>query len=60
LGSGKYLLSVSIHNKYEGMIDGLHNAACFEILWQNSFGNGELYDSIYGPVLTTSSWERVV
>jgi lipopolysaccharide transport system ATP-binding protein len=60
LGSGKYLLSVSIDNKYEGMIDGLHNAACFEIVWQNSFGNGEAYSAVYGPVLTTSSWERVV
>jgi lipopolysaccharide transport system ATP-binding protein len=60
LGSGKYLLSVSIGNKYEGMIDGLHNAACLEIVWQNSFGNGELYDPVYGPVLTTSSWEQVV
>jgi lipopolysaccharide transport system ATP-binding protein len=60
LGSGKYLLSVSIDNKYEGMIDGLHNAASFEIVWQNSFGNGEAYSSVYGPVLTNSSWERVV
>jgi len=59
LGSGRYLLSVSISNKYQGMIDGLHNAACFEIVWRNSFGNGEAYDPIYGPVLTSSTWERM-
>lgn len=59
LGSGKYLLSVSIANKYQGMIDGLHNAAWFEVVWRNNFGNGEAYCPIYGPVLTTSSWERV-
>jgi lipopolysaccharide transport system ATP-binding protein len=59
LGSGRYLLSVSIANKYEGMIDGLHNAAWFEIVWRNSFGNGEAYSPIYGPVLTTSTWELV-
>lgn len=57
LGSGRYLLSVSIGNKYQGMIDGLHNAAWFEIAWRNSFGNGEAYSPIYGPVLTTSTWE---
>ncbi|HEX8889090.1 MAG TPA: ABC transporter ATP-binding protein [Pyrinomonadaceae bacterium] len=59
LGSGRYLLSVSIANKYQGMIDGLHNAAWFEIVWRNNFGNGEAYSPIYGPVLTTSAWERV-
>jgi lipopolysaccharide transport system ATP-binding protein len=59
LGSGRYLLSVSIGNKYQGMIDGLHNAAWFEVVWRNSYGNGEAYSPIYGPVLTTSTWERV-
>ncbi|HKC62955.1 MAG TPA: ABC transporter ATP-binding protein [Pyrinomonadaceae bacterium] len=59
LGSGEYLLSISIDNKYLGMIDGLHNAARFEVVWRNNFGNGEAYSPIYGPVLTTSTWERV-
>jgi lipopolysaccharide transport system ATP-binding protein len=59
LGSGRYLLSVSIANKYQGMIDGLHNAAWFEIVWRNNFGNGEAYHPLYGPVLTTSTWERI-
>jgi lipopolysaccharide transport system ATP-binding protein len=60
LWSGRYLLSVSIANKYQGMIDGLHNAAWFEIVWgSNGFGNGETYSPDYGPVLTTSTWERI-
>jgi lipopolysaccharide transport system ATP-binding protein len=58
LGSGRYLLSVNIGNKYHGMIDGLRHAAWFEIVWRNNFGNGEAYSPTYGPVLTTSTWER--
>jgi lipopolysaccharide transport system ATP-binding protein len=57
LGSGRYLLSVSIANKYQGMIDGLHRAAWFEVVWRNNFDNGEAYDPVYGPVLTPSTWE---
>jgi lipopolysaccharide transport system ATP-binding protein len=60
LGEGRYLLSVSVANKYHGMIDGLHSAVWFEVVWRNSFGNGETYlSSVYGPVLTTSLWERI-
>jgi lipopolysaccharide transport system ATP-binding protein len=57
LGSGRYLLSVSIANKYQGMIDGLHHAAWFEVIWRNNFDNGEAYDPVYGPSLTPSNWE---
>jgi hypothetical protein len=54
------LLSVSVANKYHGMIDGLHNAVWFEVIWRNSFGNGETHlSSVYGPVLTSSLWERI-
>ena len=60
LGEGRYLLSVSVANKYHGMIDGLHNAVWFEVVWRNSFGNGETYlSSVYGPILTSSLWERI-
>jgi hypothetical protein len=60
LGEGRYLLSVSVANKYHGMIDGLHNAVRFDVVWRNSFGNGETYlNSVYGPVLTSSIWERI-
>jgi lipopolysaccharide transport system ATP-binding protein len=57
LGSGRYLLSVSIANKYQGMIDGLQHAAWFEVVWRNNFDNGESYDPIYGATLTPSTWE---
>ncbi|HYO98997.1 MAG TPA: ABC transporter ATP-binding protein [Pyrinomonadaceae bacterium] len=57
LGSGRYLLSVSIANKYQGMIDGLHHAAWFEVVWRNNFDNGEAYDPVYGATLTPSTWE---
>jgi lipopolysaccharide transport system ATP-binding protein len=59
LGSGRYLISVRIHNKYAGLLDALDNAARFEITWHNSYGNGEPYHASYGPMLTSSSWERV-
>jgi homopolymeric O-antigen transport system ATP-binding protein len=59
LGSGRYLISVSIADKYSGMLDGLHNAVWFEVFWQNNYGNGEPYHSYYGPVLTRSVWTRV-
>jgi lipopolysaccharide transport system ATP-binding protein len=59
LGGGRYLLSVSIANKYQGMIDGLQNVAWFEVVWRNSYGNGEIYSPVYGPVLTSSVWERI-
>jgi hypothetical protein len=50
-------LSVSIANKYQGMIDGLQHAAWFEVVWRNNFDNGESYDPIYGATLTPSTWE---
>ncbi|HEY9283745.1 MAG TPA: ABC transporter ATP-binding protein [Pyrinomonadaceae bacterium] len=60
LGEGRYLLSVSVANSHQGMIDALHGAVWFEVVWRDSFGNGEPYSSsTYGPVLTASTWERV-
>ena len=59
LGSGKYLLSVNIGNADHGIIDAVRHAGWFEMLWQNNFGNGEAYHPQYGPVLTTSKWERI-
>ena len=55
LGTGRYLLSVSIGTR-TGPLDDLHNAAWFEICWNNNYGNGEPYHSIYGPVLAESDW----
>jgi lipopolysaccharide transport system ATP-binding protein len=59
LGSGRYLISVSLSNERYEMIDGLDNAAWFDVGWRNNFGNDELYSPIYGPVLTPSTWERI-
>lgn len=59
LGSGDYLISVSVGDKYNGLLDSLHNAGRFEVSWQNNYGNGEPYHQVYGPVLTNSIWELV-
>lgn len=58
LGSGHYLLSVSVHDKYLGTLDALDNIAAFDVEWRNDFGTGEPYYSFYGPVLTPSLWEQ--
>jgi lipopolysaccharide transport system ATP-binding protein len=57
LGSGRYMLSVSVATKYTGLIDSLDNVAWFDVEWNNNYGNGEPYHSVYGPVLTPGSWE---
>src|SRR5262249_36646223 len=59
LGSGRYLLSLSIHDRYLGMLDSLENVAAFEVEWRNNFRTGEPYYPFYGPVLTRSFWEQV-
>ncbi len=55
LGSGKYLLSLSINDRYS-LLDSLHNAVWFEVLWNNNYRNGEPYLPVYGPVLWDSDW----
>jgi len=57
LGPGRYLLSVSIGTKLDGLIDSLDGACWFDVLWGNNFKNGETYHSVYGPLLKTSKWE---
>ncbi|MDP8967324.1 MAG: ABC transporter ATP-binding protein [Actinomycetota bacterium] len=59
LGSGRYLLSVSVQDRYHGELDGLENIAEFEVYWQNSYGTGEPYRPVFGPVLSSSRWERL-
>lgn len=58
LGSGRYLVSVSIGDRYTGLLDSLDCAAWFEVVWNNNYGNGEPYHPVYGPVLTPSTWEQ--
>jgi lipopolysaccharide transport system ATP-binding protein len=55
LGAGRYLVSLSVGSKYE-FIDGLHNAAWFEVGWRNNYGNGESYHPFYGPIIMQSAW----
>jgi lipopolysaccharide transport system ATP-binding protein len=59
LGTGKYLLSVNIGNADHGIIDAVRHAAWFEVVWRNNFGNGEIYNPNYGPVISASTWERI-
>jgi lipopolysaccharide transport system ATP-binding protein len=58
LGTGRYLLSVSISDRYQGLLDSLDCAAWFDVGWNNSYGNGEAYHAVYGPVLQRSQWQQ--
>jgi len=59
LGNDNYMLSVSIGTKQDGLLDSVDNAAWFTVNWNNYFGNGAAYKTVYGPVLSESSW-RVI
>lgn len=59
LGQGRYLLSVSVSAKEAGLLDSVNGALWFDVGWQNNYGNGEVFQPIYGPVLTDSKWERL-
>ena len=59
LGAGRYLISVSVADKYRGLIDSVDAAGWFEVGWRNNFGNGEPYNAVYGPVLSDSRWDVV-
>ena len=56
LAPGKYLLSVSVGTKADGLLDSIDYAAWLEIDWNNNYGNGEPYKKVYGPILTDSKW----
>jgi len=56
LGTGQYLISVSVASKYDGLIDSIDGAGWFSIEWNNSYGNGENYFPVYGPILIDSIW----
>jgi lipopolysaccharide transport system ATP-binding protein len=56
LGPGRYLLSVSIATKKNGLIDSVDGAFWFETVWDNNYKNGEPYYSTYGPLLKESNW----
>ncbi len=59
LGPGHYLLSPSVTDKNRRPIDLIFGAAAFDIEWDNSWEEGQIYRPIYGPVLTESLWKLV-
>jgi lipopolysaccharide transport system ATP-binding protein len=59
LGSGQYLISLSVFNKENKFFDMLPNAAMFEVGWRDNYGNGAPYHSLYGPVLNSAVWKRL-
>jgi lipopolysaccharide transport system ATP-binding protein len=57
LGSGRYLVSVSVADKLTGLLDSIDMAGWIDVEWNNNFGNGEHYKPVYGPILRESRWE---
>ena len=59
LGTGRYLLSVSISTKYVGLLDSLDCLAWFEVESCNAYGNGEPFHPVFGPILQDSFWSSL-
>ena len=57
LGTGRYLISVSVGEKNQPLLDSLDAVGWFDVEWDNNFGTGELYLPVYGPILCDSVWE---
>lgn len=60
LAPGRYLLSVSVSTRSDGNIDSLDCAAWLDIAWSNSYGNGEPYNTVYGPIMCDSTWSTAI
>ena len=59
LGSGHYLISVSVATKYQGLIDSVDSGAWFDVIWRNNYGNGEAFHPTFGPVIKQASWLQI-
>jgi lipopolysaccharide transport system ATP-binding protein len=59
LGSGRYLIGASIGTRYGGLLDSIDGVASLDVGWRDNYHNGEPYLSVYGPVLTRSTWVEV-
>jgi lipopolysaccharide transport system ATP-binding protein len=59
LGSGRYLISASIGEKNQQLLDSVDAAGWFTIEWDNNYGTGEDFLPVYGPVLCESAWSIV-
>jgi hypothetical protein len=56
LGPGRYLLSVSVATKADGLLDSIDGAAWFDVLWGEGYGNGEPFLPVFGPMMLRSEW----
>jgi len=57
LAPGRYLLSVSVSDRYEGLIDSIDGAAWIDVEWDNAYPSGEQYTPVYGPIILEGSWQ---
>jgi lipopolysaccharide transport system ATP-binding protein len=56
LGTGRYMVSVSLATRGDGLIDSLNCCGWFDVEARNWYGTGEMFLPVYGPVLETSTW----
>jgi lipopolysaccharide transport system ATP-binding protein len=59
LAPGKYLLSVSVGTKQDGLLDSIDGATWFEVEWNSGNNNGEVYSPDYGPLLREAVWRSI-
>ncbi|MCI0641896.1 MAG: Wzt carbohydrate-binding domain-containing protein, partial [Gemmataceae bacterium] len=53
---GQYSLSVNGGPPYQGDSDVIENAACFEVIEGDYYGNGRLPNAAWGQFLVRSEW----
>ena len=56
LGTGRYMVSVSLATRVDGLIDSLNCCGLFDVESHDCYGSGEVFLPVYGPVLETSKW----
>jgi len=56
LGTGRFLVSVSIATKQHGLIDSVDTCGWFDVIAHDCYGTGEPYNPIYGPILEEAKW----
>ena len=54
---GRYVMSLSVGNNYNYLMDAISQAAFFNVEQKDYFGNGRLPTSDLGVVLSKSHWE---
>jgi homopolymeric O-antigen transport system ATP-binding protein len=56
LGPGRYLISASITDRREYLLDAVYAAGWFEVESEKTFDSYEPYSPGYGPVISCSQW----